>query len=90
MNKRTPIRELGQLWDKAQVADARKRVAAKRYIIRNSKVGMDELAATPTSMLVLLCQCVRDLQRGRPAPLPTLLENPSARGGDPSPASADT
>jgi len=62
---RTPCYRLGGLWDKAEVAEARKRVAAKLFIARYSTMNRCELRNLPTPMLVLLAQTVNELRCGR-------------------------
>lgn len=46
--------------NRQEVADARKRVAAKRYLRRYSTLPQTSILELPTKVLVTLCKAVRD------------------------------
>lgn len=52
----------GWLWDRNEVGEARKRVAAKHFIRTNSTLRSLDVRDAPTPLLVLLCKTVKELQ----------------------------
>jgi hypothetical protein len=49
------------LWDPKEVGEARKRVAAKTFLRRNSTVPPVDIRDVSTPVLVTLCQTVQEL-----------------------------
>lgn len=51
----------GWLWDRNEVAEARKRVAAKCFIRQNSTMDAVAIRDAPTTLLVTLAKSIKDL-----------------------------
>jgi len=51
------------LWPYAVVAEARKRVAARRYLIKTRAYPVHTLSELPTAILTVLCKFARDRHR---------------------------
>lgn len=49
-------------WDRTEVGEARKRVAAKAFIRRNSTINPVDVRNVPTPTLVLLAKTIKELQ----------------------------
>jgi len=62
---RKPLHEMhtgpGWLWDRNEVAEARKRVAAKHYIRRCSTMNAIDIRDLPTTLLVIIAKSIKQL-----------------------------
>jgi len=62
---RKPLHEMhagpGWLWDRNEVGEARKRVAAKHYIRRHSTMNVIDVRDLPTPVLVVIAKSVKQL-----------------------------
>lgn len=60
---RKPLHEMhsgpGWLWDRNEVGEARKRVAAKCFIRNNSNINPADIRDLPTKILVALCKGIK-------------------------------
>ena len=52
----------GWLWDRAEVGEARKRVAAKCYIRRNSNLNPVDVRDASTPLLVTIAKTIKELE----------------------------